>query len=54
MGAQEVNGMLVSIALPTPIVIPAEAGIHTRSASMEPHPQRLWIPACAGMTEYVW
>ena len=35
-------------------VIPAEAGIHKRNASKEPRPQRLGIPAFAGMTELAW
>ena len=35
------------------IVVPAQAGIQTRRLSLEPHRQRFWIPACAGMTEWV-
>jgi hypothetical protein len=31
-------------------VIPAEAGIHKRDLQPVRHCQRLWIPACAGMT----
>ncbi|KTT74161.1 hypothetical protein [Sphingomonas endophytica] len=33
------------------LVIPAQAGIQTRRPSQEPQRQRLWIPACAGMTK---
>ena len=35
-------------------VIPAQAGIQTRGPRRaEPHRRRLWIPACAGMTNMV-
>ena len=36
------------------VVIPAEAGIQTRGSLQESKRQRVWIPACAGMTEFVW
>ena len=35
------------------IVIPAKAGIQTRRFSQEAHRRRQWIPALAGMTEWV-
>ncbi len=31
-------------------VIPAKAGIHSRTGCDSLHDLRLWIPACAGMT----
>ncbi len=41
------------LAPPTPIVIPAKAGIHRpERLGKEPHLQREWIPASAGMTGF--
>ncbi len=34
-------------------IIPAKAGIRTRRSSQGSQRQRLWIPAFAGMTEWV-
>jgi hypothetical protein len=41
------------VVIPAPFVIPAEAGSQTRRSSKEAKHQRLWIPALAGMTEWV-
>ena len=43
-------GKEVTMAFAPHVVIPAEAGIHSRNASGSFHDLRVWIPAGAGMT----